>query len=684
MHMFRYITLVFTTLAILCGCVKNVPDAPEQVLTYSVPFSISVQHEPETRASFSGSAISSGSYVFAAGDKLYITGGIDNEQVAHINGVLDIASGATTGEAVFNGSLDIDNGYTPESSTVLYATLVGASQVSPNGSFFTITDNKVSGNPTYPSSISASTPLSELVEKYSHFTSTFTYNVRHITLTQQSVFLNFELELYRSDLTLSGESPTVQVDIKSSDGNSVLRSVTGVPVGGNSTISTMEFTTVFPSGTSLQGAQTWINNGDGVHCEPDFSNTLDLSANHYYHVFRSAIEEFTVEAPSTGQGASVSFNYGSSTIEYRKYSGGTWTVWQAYSGAISLSPGEKVSFRGQSSSYANTGGSIGGNNNATLTKGTPLISVNNRVNIYGDIMSLVCDSNWARHSSVNENAFKFAFSGCTNIDIPADKNLVLSAETLSKSCYEGMFSGCTNLTKLPILPASSVPERAYYGMFRECTNLVTPSLSLPAISLGKEAYSQMFYKCSKLTSIPSFPSASVSWNGIDVCVKMFFQCNALTTLTGKLFSGTTTMGQGCFMDMFSECAKLATVPSDYLPATTLAVDCYRGMFQSTKITRAPDLLVEDISGCDNCYRYMFYKCTSLTYIKCLARNPWPSPNPVPNTSAPYTQNWVQNVTTGQSSRIFVKNDNMITNWPSGNHGIPSGWTVKSLSEEQQP
>ena len=662
MHLFRYITLVFTALAILCGCVKNVPDAPEQELTYSVPFSISAQHEPETRASFSGTAISAGSYVFAAGDKLYITGGIDNEQVAHINGVLDIASGATTGEAVFNGSLDIDAGYTPKSSTVLYATLVGSSQVSPNGTFFTITDDKVSGNPTYPSSISASTPLSELVEKYSHFTSTFTYDVHHITLTQQSVFLNFELELYRNDLTLSGESPTVQVDIKSSDGNSVLRSVTGVPVGGNSTISTMEFTTVFPSGTSLRGAQTWINNGDGVHCEPDFSNTLDLSANNYYHVFRSAIEEFTVEAPSDGQGASVTFNYGSSTVQYRKYTEGAWTGWEAYSGTISLSAGEKVSFRGQSSSYANNGGSIPiENNDYAITSGTPLITVTNRVYIYGDIMSLVCDTNWARHSTVGENAFKYAFSGCTNLTIPDDKNLVLSAETLSSSCYEGMFSGCTNLSKVPILAAtSSVPARAYYGMFQGCSNLITPPASLPATTLGNQAYCQMFANCAKLKSAPSFPSTKGTFSGTQIFYRMFAKCQLITEVTGQLFTSDTNLVDECYHGMFRHCRGLVTVPEGYLPSLTLAKWCYRGMFEEAAFTTAPTLPAPTLVN--ECYRYMFFKCGYLNYIKCLATNP----------SSSYSPNFTTNVA---ATGTFVKKEG-VTTWPTGNAGIPNGWTVQ--------
>ena len=115
--------------------------------------------------------------------------------------------------------------------------------------------------------------------------------------------------------------------------------------------------------------------------------------------------------------------------------------------------------------------------------------------------------------------------------------------------------------------------------------------------------------------------------------------------------------------MFSECKNLETVPEDFLPATTLAESCYRGMFQQTAITKAPLLLVETLSWND-CYRYMFYGCKKLAYIKCLAKNP----------DTTYTQNFTGGGVA--SSGTFVKNAAMTTTWPTGANGIPSGWTVE--------
>ena len=670
MRISRYISQFILLPVLLIGCAKEVQDNQKPEVTDIIPFSVTVQADPVTRASFDGNTLGSGNYVFASGDILYITG-----HDGDISGELTLASGAGTSTATFGGSLNIINNYEPTAETVLSATLVGASQV---GTVFTITDHKITAGPTYPSSIAYTSSLADLVQQYSHFTASFNYNVRNFTLTQQTVFLNFALELYRSSLDISGESPTVQVDIKSSDGNTTLRSVSGVPVTGSSVLANIAFTTVFPAGTALQSAQTWVENGnDDIHFEPDFASDLDLSANNYYHVTRSTIEDFTVEAPANGQGASVTFNYGYSTIQYRKYTGGSWTNWSAYASTISLSAGEKVSFRGQSSSYANTGGSIPmEDDNYTVNKGTPLIAVTNSVYLYGDSMSLVCDANWVRHSTVGENAFKFAFSGCTNISIPADKDLVLSAETLGNSCYEGMFSGCTSLTKTPILaPTTSVPRRAYYGMFQGCSNLVTPPSSLPATTLGSHAYCQMFANCVKLASAPVFPSAKGTFEdgSTRICYRMFAKCK-MTAVTGQLFTSDTELVEECYHGMFRHCNSLATVPPGYLPSLTLATQCYRGMFESAAFTTAPDLLATTLAS--ECYRYMFYGCSNLNYIKCLATNP----SNVNNKNNPFTPNFTTNVS---ANGTFITNNNdVITgSWSRGNHGIPSNWTVKQLSEE---
>lgn len=91
--------------------------------------------------------------------------------------------------------------------------------------------------------------------------------------------------------------------------------------------------------------------------------------------------------------------------------------------------------------------------------------------------------------------------------------------------------------------------------------------------------------------------------------------------------------------MFNGCTKLTNAPE--LSATTLARYCYSGMFQG---------------------------CTNLNYIKMLATD---------ISATDCLTNWVSNVA---STGIFVKHPDM-TSLPTGNSGVPVGWTIVNDGEE---
>ena len=58
-------------------------------------------------------------------------------------------------------------------------------------------------------------------------------------------------------------------------------------------------------------------------------------------------------------------------------------------------------------------------------------------------------------------------------------------------CYDSMFSGCTNLTQAPALPATTLAERCYSYMFNRCTSL-TQAPALPVTTLTESCYKGMF------------------------------------------------------------------------------------------------------------------------------------------------------------------------------------------------
>ena len=94
-------------------------------------------------------------------------------------------------------------------------------------------------------------------------------------------------------------------------------------------------------------------------------------------------------------------------------------------------------------------------------------------------------------------------------------------------------------------------------------------------------------------------SSSYNFAGIFRSSKVYDASN--------LILPATTLANYCYSYMFYDCTSLATAP--VLPATTLAQSCYMSMFAATKITAAPELPATILA--DSCYAYMFYGCTSL-------------------------------------------------------------------------
>jgi hypothetical protein len=100
-----------------------------------------------------------------------------------------------------------------------------------------------------------------------------------------------------------------------------------------------------------------------------------------------------------------------------------------------------------------------------------------------------------------------------------------------------------------------------------------------------------------------------------------------------------------------------------LPATSLASNCYRGMFNKcTSLVQAPELPAKSLWY--SCYNVMFERCKSLNVINVNFSN-W---NP---TGALYaTDNWLYGVA---SKGTFICPPNL-PDTPRDRSHIPAGWT----------
>ena len=194
-----------------------------------------------------------------------------------------------------------------------------------------------------------------------------------------------------------------------------------------------------------------------------------------------------------------------------------------------------------------------------------------------------------------------------------------------------------------------------------CLSLIFGDSPKYDLSSYPSCFSYTFSNCKGIKSVErSFlPATTLA----DNCYSnMFYNCTSLTTAPEL---PATTLTNLCYYGMFSGCTSLTTIPE--LPATTLTGNCYANMFSGcTNLTTAPELLAKTLE--DNCYRNMFRNCTKLNYIKMLATD----------ISASWClEGWVYNVA---STGTFVKDPNMTT-LLTGSSGIPSGWTVENDGEE---
>ena len=308
------------------------------------------------------------------------------------------------------------------------------------------------------------------------------------------------------------------------------------------------------------------------------------------------------------------------TIEYSRDNGTNWTEITSNTGSsapsISVNAGDTIIFKGTNATYSD------GMYNAFF------YIKNIKIDVEGNIMSLIYGDDFKNKTSFPSGSNANFFLFFTNCDVESAENLILPATTLTESCYNGMFAGCTSLVSTPALPATTLASQCYYDMFDGCTGITTAP-ALPADTLVERCYSQMFSGCTSLVSTPALPA--------------------------------TTLAVNCYTNMFRGCTSLVSAPA--LPATTLVHSCYSQMFYGcTNLVAVPELPATTLV--QQCYYYMFYACSSLKYIKCLATD----------ISATYcTNNWVQGVS---STGTFIKAASM-TGWPRNNSGIPPYWTEQN-------
>lgn len=326
---------------------------------------------------------------------------------------------------------------------------------------------------------------------------------------------------------------------------------------------------------------------------------------------KPSLDYFTIEVVSDG---TIVMEFSGKTTEMRVNNGDFQTVGNR---TYSARAGDIIQFRGTETNYGEQYGTQHGTNRG-FRGGTATF------NVRGNLMSMLYPNSFEGKGFPSGSTWTFSlfFSGCTGL-INAS-GLTLPSSTVPY-CYDNMFRSCTSLQTTPTLSGISLTESCYSAMFYGCTSLSTAP-ALPVTTLADSCYMSMFAHCTSLTTAPVLPA--------------------------------TVMQPYCYDGMFHDCTSLVNAPA--LPATKLIECCYATMFMGcTALTTAPVLPATGIAL--QAYYKMFDGCTSLNYIKALATYI------VINS----TNDWVKDVS---PTGTFVKDASM-NDWPTGNNGIPTGWSV---------
>ena len=373
---------------------------------------------------------------------------------------------------------------------------------------------------------------------------------------------------------------------------------------------------------------------------------------------------FTVEFISGG-----TFGYSGTTahtsFDYSKDSGLTWNTLSNNVDAT-FNAGETVLMRGEYRDHYKDG--WGGSEPMGRLDGVRFRS-NAVFNFYGNILSLVyCNDFREQTSSWTTKARDYIsiFSGMDGL-ISAE-NLYLSPSA-NKRTFAGTFANCHNLVSAPALPLYAIGNYTFESMFHNCTSLVNvPDLVNNARNQGTNVYDSMFKGCTSLVKAPALPNAYGLPYGQAMFASMFEGCTSLTqapAITGGKSVHNT------FHSMFAGCTSLVNPPEFPAEMSEVGYQSHYRMFSGcTSLTSAPVMnitadIIDTSTGyraAINCFYQMFFGCRNLSYVKCTYSGYYMQDN---------TYQWLHNVA---ANGTFVKDASM-QNWPTGESGVPSGWTV---------
>ncbi|MBO6023964.1 MAG: hypothetical protein J6P83_03825 [Bacteroidales bacterium] len=484
--------IALAALVMLAGCKKNDPKPNGTRLIAGIE-----KHKSDSKTSLDGTIIK-----WSESDKLYVNNGTTPATFTLVSGAgTTTGEFATTGEYTFAAENNVavypNNYVSGLDNTTVTMTLPAVQTASGAGTF---------GN--------GANPMMGTFSDMDNLTLTSLCGVLCLQLTGNAHITAIEI-VGGPDDKLNG---TFTVDYMNPEPTYPTEGTNTVRLNFTETVTlTLEaqkFYVVVPAGT-LHGFTMKVYDGDNEIFSKSTANEVPVYVNTLSTMVPVEVNPYAV--PLTLEALS-----GGTIVVYDPQSGMQYTLnggaKQTMSGntEINVSLGDKVQFYGNGTSIASYLGTM-------ITGGTA------DVKVYGNIMSLVDEENFATATTLLETyTFYRLFN---NYDHLTDASgLLLPATTLASAnyCYAEMFSYCDNLVAGPSeLPATTLSPRCYQAMFLYCSSLTVAPI-LPATTLEGYCYFQMFRFCTSLTEAPVLPAPELTSN----CYReMFSSCSSLNSIT---------------------------------------------------------------------------------------------------------------------------------------------------------
>ena len=219
----------------------------------------------------------------------------------------------------------------------------------------------------------------------------------------------------------------------------------------------------------------------------------------------------------------ASFTFSTNSIQYSLNSGRTWTSLAANTSTPTIASGETIYFRASGLT-------------PSVSNGIGTFSSSGQFDVEGNVMSMLFSSGFENQTDLTSYGYAFRYLFRFNTKVVNASGMTLPATSLTISCYDGMFRGCTSLVTAPVLSATTLANYCYQYMFYGCTNLTTAP-ELPAATLAINCYANMFSSCASLTTAPILSATTLTSN----CYRaMFNGCSSLSAVTCLATSGIDT------------------------------------------------------------------------------------------------------------------------------------------------